>query len=376
MTKSAVPPVRVAVLAGDDTVARERAKEQMIQAIRLAHPNTLTERYDSAAGTFSDYLEAMLSPSLFQEMRICIIGHAQTLNDRDCTALDKTIDHLPEDIFIIVEVDEITKGKKGASKIVQLLHAEKRAKANPQIFQFSLFQKPPDYKIAQWLMEQVPSLCGRKISKSDAEYLVDMVGYDIDLLSCEVQKIDIHLDAGSPVSRAAIDTVVGASRQMTVFELAAACAAKQAQRVLTIIDSLFTTTFFGPMMVSALTRHYWALFRIRQYAKDNQQDVKAFLMSRGFSNPAQNDAAFRIGCAAGLLRAGEERKVYPIIIASGIVKQAQQYTDRELKQILAWLLEFDVGIKTGRLASSRQEVELFCFKLLRITELVQEGLRV
>lgn len=374
MTENATPPMRVAVLAGDDTIARERAKEQLVKAIRQAYPNTLIERYDSAAGTFSDYLEGMLSPSLFQEMRICIIGHAQALNDRDCAALDRTIDHLPEDIFIIVEVGDVTKGKKGASKTVQLLHAEKRAKKDPHSFLFRLFQKPPDYKIAQWLMEQVPSLCGRTISKADAEYLVDMVGYDIDLLSSEVQKIDIHLDAGSPVSRAAINTVVGASRQMTVFELAAACAAKQAQRVLTIVDSLFTTTFYGPMMISALTRHYWALFRIRQYAKNNPQDVKAFLQSKGFSNPAQNEAAFRIGCAAGLLRVGEQRKVYPVIIASGIVKQAQHYTDRELKQILAWLLEFDFGIKTGRLASSRQEVELFCFKLLRITELVQEGL--
>ena len=87
---------------------------------------------------------------------------------------------------------------------------------------------------------------------------------------------------------------------------------------------------------------------------------------------AKNEAAFLIGCAAGLLRKGEERKVYPVIIASGIVGQAQQYTDEELWLILEWLLEFDVAVKTGRSAGGRREVELFCYRLLRVSLLVTD----
>ena len=127
------------------------------------------------------------------------------------------------------------------------------------------------------------------------------------------------------------------------------------------------------MIVSVLYRHYAALFRIRQYARKIPNDVKMLLGSGRGGYQAKNEAAFRIGRAAGLLRAGEERKVYPVIIASGIVSQAQHYTDNELTTIFTWLVAFDADIKTGRLSGTRRDVELFCFKLLRVSELRQTG---
>jgi hypothetical protein len=99
--------------------------------------------------------------------------------------------------------------------------------------------------------------------------------------------------------------------------------------------------------------------------------IKTFTKSKGFNNPSQNEAALAIGIAAGLLKEGDIRKVYPVIIASGIVDQAHKFSDEELYQILRWLLEFDAGVKTGRVSPDQHEVQMLCFKIARVSELIK-----
>ena len=363
---------RVHLLTGDDTVGRERAKQRILGSITELHGQVVSEKYDHGKGEFQLFLESIFTPSLFQEIRVFQINHAQNLSDAELDRLDKMLDTIPPDAYLIIEIDEEKKGSKGESKVAKKLHVTKRSKSGGQCVLME-FPKPPEYRLAQWLVSQVPMLFGRQISKADADYLIDLAGADIDMLYSELQKIDIHLPPGVPVDHRVIEEIVGASRQMTVFELAAALSGRNFPRALQIIDSLFTTSFYGPVMVSALYRQFWALFRIRQFAESNPQVVKRFLNSRGFNNPDQNETAFLIGKAAGLLRDGEQRKVYPVIIQSGIVQQARSFTDEELLQILRWLLEFDYGIKTGRIDDSQQNVQMFCYKLARVRELMRDG---
>ncbi|MBN1308818.1 MAG: hypothetical protein JXA18_12920, partial [Chitinispirillaceae bacterium] len=176
---------------------------------------------------------------------------------------------------------------------------------------------------------------------------------------------------GRNIDRAAVEMIVGPSRSMTVFELAAACGARQGARVMRIVESLFAAPCSVPMIVGVLYRHYGALLRIRRYGRKQPRDVKLLVSGGGYEE--KNRAALRIGMAAGLLHEGEERKVYPVVIASGIVAQAQQYTDRQLETALAWLVEFDTAVKTGMRNGSRREVELLCYRLLRVSNLVVPG---
>lgn len=365
---------RVLVLAGDDTVGREQARAKMIKEIQQIYGQYVLERYDPSMEEFALYTQKIITPSLFQETRVFLINHAQTLNDKELKELDKTIKYPPPDSFIIIEVDETKKGKEAESKVVKQLQIKKRSAVKGGEYAFQEFTRPPDYKIAEWLVNQVPLLFNRRISKANADLLVDLVGYEIDTLYSELQKIDIHLEPGEQIEQYAIDDVVGSSRAMTVFELASALSARQLTRALTIVDSLFATTFYAPSMVTATFRHFWALFRIRRFADNNPQVMKNFQNSKGYNNPVQNESAFAIGKAAGLLADGEQRKVYPVIIASGVVSLAKKFTDEELKLICKWLLEFDVGIKTGKIAGSQEDVQLFCYRIVRVSELLKDGI--
>lgn len=371
IANSAIP--HVTILAGDDSIGREQARKKTADAIQTAFPGVTIEKYDSAVHDFTEFTERIITPSLFQEIRIFHFNHAQSYTEKELKILDRTIEYPPPDSYIIIEIDELKKGKDAESKIFKTLQIKKRSSAGNTDFDYREFVKPPEYKIADWLVSQVGAIFNRRINKADADFFVDLVGYEVDTLYSELQKIDIHLEPGEPIRKEDIEAVVGASRAMSVFELANALSARQLSRALAIVDSLFETTFSAPSMVSALFRHFWALFRIRRFADANPQIIKNFFASKGYNNPSQNEAAFAIGRAAGLLSEGEMRKVYPVIIASGIVQQAKKFTDEELELICKWLLEFDVGVKTGKIASTQEVVQLFCYRIVRVSELAAGG---
>jgi DNA polymerase III delta subunit len=363
---------QVYLLYGDDTVGKDTARARALRAIHGTHPGAIVEHFDDALQPFTEYIDKMLMPTLFGDIRIFIVSRAETLTEKELGQLNAIIKAPPDDIYVLIDIGVTGGRKKTGSDPSRTLHIATLAKDTTGRYFCRLFEKPPEYKVARWLIDNVQELCGRSIGQQEAELLVDFAGHDIATLYSELQKIDVYLDEGEPVTAGAIRQIVGSSRQMSVFELAGACGTRSAVRVLEILDSLFAVTFSAPMMLSVLYRHYSALYRLRQYAIKAPQDIKLLLKSSG-GFQAKNDAAFRAGCAAGLLHKGEERKVYPVIIASGIVAQAQRYTDRELMTVMSWLLDFDVAVKTGRASGSRHEVELFCYRLLRVSELLAAG---
>ncbi len=369
MSQKAAQLQRVYFLTGNDNVGREQYRRRILNSINKTYPQSTIVRFDHADGDFSTYTQDMLTQSLFQDTRIFIIAHGDQLSDKELKQLDKILKSPPDDSFIIIEISEEKKSASGGA--LKKLQAEKRSQANPELFYLVNFQRPPEYKVGQWLTTQVSSLFGRSISKQDADFFIDLVGNNIDLLYSELQKIDLHLEPGESINHDVIERIVGSSRQMTVFELASELGKRNFARTLAIIDSLFSTTFSAPSMISTLFRQFWAMLRIRKFAKTNPGVVKMFMKSKGFNNPSQNEAALAIGIAAGLLKEGDIRKVYPVIIASGIVDQAHKFTDEELYQIIRWLLEFDVGVKTGRVSPGQNEVQMLCFRICRVSTLLK-----
>lgn len=369
-TAAALP--KAYLFSGDDTVGKDTARSRALQSIHKAHSGAIIEFYDPSEAAFAEYLDRIMMPTLFSDIRIFIVTSAESLGERELAHLDALIAAPPDDVYVIVDIGDTGKKKSAKNDPLKKLRFTERSKDTSGSVVARSFQKPPEYKVVQWLIDSTPDLCGRTISQEVATLLVDLAGHDTATLYSELQKLDVHLDDGEEVNAESVRQIVGASRQMTVFELAAACTRKDALRVLEILDSLFTTVFSIPMLLSVLYRNYSSLLRIRSYGRLQPGDIKALTRSGGNFN-AKNEAAFRIGCAAGLLRPGEERKVYPVIIAPGIVAQAQQYTDEELILIIKWLLEFDVAVKTGRRRASRIEVELFCYRLMRVSALNESG---
>lgn len=368
----AAPP-RITVLDGDDTVGREKARERIVRKIYEIHGNVLEERYDSSREGFIEFIQRIISPSLFQEIRIFHVRHAEDLCNNDKSLLADTIKTIIPDVYLIIEIDKNDgRGKKDG--LLKMIDIKRMANEGPGEYAYMTFSKPPEYKAAEWLASQVPVLFGRKMSKESAEYFIDCVGNNPDILHSELQKLDIHLSAGKPIDKQAIDGVIGANRAMNAFELSKTLGDKNLLRTFDIVDSLFSVNFYAPICVSAIFRHFWVLYRIRCYAETNASRINRYLSNK-ISYEEKNKIAHDVGMVSGLLAEGDSvKKAYPVVVKSGIIEQASSFTREQIFLIFSWLREYDVGIKTGRIEPRKSIFQLLCYKIACVAELGKEVL--
>ena len=263
------------LLAGDDTVSRERARTQLLDRIRAARGEITVEIFDSEQQTVAGLTERVLTPSLFGGVRVFVVPHAESLDTEELAELEQLLGASLTDEYVVVEGDKPGEDHKALAGFVR--KAEKRAKEAAGACQVVTLLKPPPWKTADWLVANTPVLFGRRIDRADAEYLVERAGDDYDMLRSELEKIDLYLDEGKPVTREAIAGIVEGTREAAAYELAQALGRKEIGRALGLLDSLFSSSFYPPACISAIYRHFWSLLRIRAFEQKEPEKVRAFM---------------------------------------------------------------------------------------------------
>jgi DNA polymerase III delta subunit len=372
--QTAAFPAGFFLLCGDDTILREKARADAIAAACAGRPDTPVERYNADDNDFSSFSERIITPSLLSSARIFHISDVHLLDEKDLALLSGLFGYDLPDACVIMESDRLraerTKKSKDAGlskKYLAWLDAfEDKASGSPARFSVKEFVKPPDYKMAEWVVAQVPFLFGRRIAKADAEHLIDLVGLDTAMLHSELQKIDLYLPDKAVIDQTVIDEVAGATRLMTPFELAAALGRKDLARALEIIGSIYTANVYLPLFVGAIFRHFWSLFKISEFAKVKPDVVRGFRASlKSYNRQLQEETGVAIGAAAGLFSEKQVKSVYPVLVKSGIVDQALSFETKQYKAIFAMLKDYDTGLKTGRADDSKTGFELFCYRIVR-----------
>jgi DNA polymerase III delta subunit len=361
-------------LAGDDAILRENARADIIAAVRGVHAGAEIVRFSPDDGDFSSFAERIITPSLLSSMRIFLITDVHSFDEQDLDLLTGLYAYDLPDACVVMESDRAPssrsrKSKEGAlsKKFLAWITAfEEKTKSEPHRFSAREFVKPPDYKMAEWVEMQVPRLFGRSISRTNAEYLVDLVGADTSLLNSELRKIDLYLPEKAAIDKSVIDTVAGATRAMTQFELATALGRKDLVRTLEIIESIYAGNVYLPLFVGAIFRQFWAMYKINEFSKVHPDVVKRFKASfKGYNRQQQEETGVAIGVAAGLLSEKQAKSVYPVLVKSGIVDQALSYGAAQYRAIFSMLREYDIGLKTGKADGSKTELQLFCYRIVK-----------
>jgi len=359
------PIVFVNLICGDDSISRESARRRIVDMIAARAGNAAEFVFDSASQSLDEFLAARITYSLFAETRVFHLRHAQQLADTELKALAGAIQtaEIP-DTYLIIEADVPAKSKDTPERFSKFAASvAKSAQKFSETYQVLEFIRPREWELPQWLMENTPRLFGRSIGKKEAELLIDLAGDDPMVLHGELQKIDLHLPPKKAINREIIEEITGATRSASPYELADALGKKNLLRTLEIIEAVFTESFSAPQFIAVLFRHFWALFRIRQFAALYRDDMQMFIRPAG--RDKQNEIAMRIGIFAGILRESQKNRVYPAVIKSGIVEQARLFTDDQLKRVLRWLHAYDIGVKTGRVQPDKASLQLVCYTIVR-----------
>jgi DNA polymerase III delta subunit len=362
------------LLAGDDTILREHARTAILAAVRKSQPDAVIERHSADDGDFSSFSERIITPSFLSSMRIFLIADVHLLAEHDLDLLGGLFGYDLPDACVVMETDKVRahggRRQKDAAlskKYLAWLDAfEEMTQQSPKRFSIREFVAQPDYKTAEWVEAQVPILFNRRISKSNAERLVDLVGNDTMVLYSELQKIDLYLPDKALIDTAVIDTVSGATRLMSPFELAQALGKKDFDRALEIIESIYTGNVYLPLFIGAVFRHFWSMFKINEFAKVNPDTVRRFKASlKGYNRQQQEETGVAIGVAAGLFSEKQVKSVFPVLVKPGIVDQALSYESTQYRAIFTLLKEYDTGMKTGKADDSKTGFQLFCYRIIR-----------
>jgi DNA polymerase III delta subunit len=367
-------PASFTLIMGDDTLSREKARDDALAFAKDSGSEVVIERFDSGNQSLASFTERIITPSLFPATRFFLFRETHLFKKNDLDQLTELFSFDIPDVFVIFETDK-TSARKGRGQGltedfgVWLEAFQKRVGEHPEKFSVVEYIMPPDYKMAQWVAARTPLFFNRSISPKDAEYFIECVGNDGSTLYSELQKLDVFLPPKKPIDRLAIEAVCGANRLMAPFELAQALGKKDFPRALEIIDSLFRGSVHVPLFVSAIFKHFWALFRISVYAGAHPEEMRKFTSSmKHYSKQVQDEIGLKIGVAAGLLSENQRSSVYPKIVKSNVVQQALSFTEEHYKKIFRWLGDYDVGIKTGRTDDDKTGFELLCYKIIRAGE--------
>jgi len=182
----------------------------------------------------------------------------------------------------------------------------------------------------EWIIKEAQKR-NSQIKYSEAKHLSDVAGNNMQELANEIEKLSLnrlHQD----IRKEDIDTMVIPKLSYNVFKLTDAIAAKNSKKAIQILEELKNFNQEMPMLFHMIVRQFRILLQIRD------------CMDKGMT---QSD----------IKRAVPE---HPFVIMNGM-KQAQNFTLKQLTQIHKTLLKIEQGFKSGKIriaVNDQSEFEL------------------
>jgi len=192
-------------------------------------------------------------------------------------------------------------------------------KLDKRLAYYKLLKKQTDFRefkeldpggLTRWLVQEAAAKQGR-ISPADANYLVQRVGGNQQLLANELEKLLVH---DAQITRQSIDSLTEATPQSTIFELLEAAFAGNTERTMQLYKEQRQLKVEPPQIVAMLAWQLHVVALIKA-ARDRTAEQMA-----------------------------EEAKLSPYVVkkSQGI---ARKLTLTELKTLIADLLDIDVRSK-------------------------------
>jgi DNA polymerase-3 subunit delta len=197
--------------------------------------------------------------------------------------------------------------------------------------------------VLQWILERAQNQ-GMDISAAAARLLADLVGDNLWVLASELDKLTAYAQ-GRRIEGADVRSLVSEARQVNIFAMVDAIVERRAGVALRLLRKLMADGADGGYLLAMVVRQYRLIIQAKE------------LMTAGLPS---REIGQRLGVTSEF-------------VLQRILDQAQRYSLSRLKAAYRRLLEADVGMKGGIIASflpqeERRELalELLVHDLARI----------
>lgn len=208
----------VRVLSGPNSFALKQALKRLKTEFIKEHGDLALETIDGEEADFGQVISAVESVSLLAPKKLVIVYSLSTTKEASerIEELIKAADQDNELIIVEPKVDRRSTYYKYLKKNTE----------------FEEFSEPDDRQLSAWSVEYAKGL-GAKLSFADANYLVQRVGVNQEIVSNELKKL---ADYDNNISRETIDILTESNPQTTIFNLIDAAFSGDFKTALQIYD--------------------------------------------------------------------------------------------------------------------------------------------
>ena len=130
-----------------------------------------------------------------------------------------------------------------------------------------------DNEIPAWIQQRAQTLkC--KISPEAIELLQAYVGNSLRELANQMEKLIIAIGTRTAIERADVESIVGISKEFSIFELTRALGEKSPTRALSIGAHMLEAGEGIPFLVVMLTRHFTVLWKLSAYRTEQKSEFE------------------------------------------------------------------------------------------------------
>ena len=259
---------------------------------------------------------------MFSERKLVIFKNTELFSKKPKIKFEKLLEYLgniPDYTHIVFCEKEIDKRLKSLSPI----------KKYGMLVEFP-YQKP--YDLVKW----IANILGKRSKQIDnytASKLIEYCDYSMSGIVNEVEKLLLYVGENSRICTDDIEKVCTKSIKTRVFDLIDAIAVQNIDRAYKVLNDLIASKEPIQRIFYMLAKQFMQILEIKLAMEDGLN---------------KNEAASEMGITS--------------YAAEKLCKQAKEFKNLNLKEVINDILEFDVNIKTGKI-NDRIAIELIIAKI-------------
>lgn len=247
----------VITLTGDNAFLLKIELATLVAAFLAKHDEFGLERIDGEEVEFARSQEALTSLPFLADKKLVVLRRPST-NKQFVEAAETLLSDIPEATDVIIVEPKLDK---------RLSYYKYLKKSTD----FREFNQLDIIGLARWLVQQAKEQ-GGMVSQNDAQYLVERVGANQQLLSNELEKLLLY---DAHISRNSIELLTEATPQSTIFELLEAAFGGNAKRTMQLYQEQRTLKVEPPQIIAMLAWQLHVLALIKTAGERSADAIAA-----------------------------------------------------------------------------------------------------
>jgi len=246
----------IITLTGENAFGLQRELNKLVADFMHEHGDLALERVDCEEVEFARLQEALTSLPFLANKKMVVL-RKPSANKQFLEEAEKLLTDVPETTEVIIVEPKLDK-RLGYYKFLK------------KSTDFREYKELDVYGMAQWLAGEAKGL-GGTLNVRDAQYLVERVGLNQQLLGNELEKLVLYNPA---VTRETIDLLTEPTPQSTIFQLLEAAFGGNAKRTLELYQEQRALKVEPPQIIAMLAWQLHVLALIKT-AGDRSADTIA-----------------------------------------------------------------------------------------------------